>query len=217
MKRLGRILKWLGLWLLGSVVLILVIGLIFAPSKDKTAPQPSPPAQPTAVTVATPPATKAAEPEFPAMETALIAAAEHSTVAYANGANDMAKGGTRPNRARAICAALTNLTVRDWTGQVDELTSNGDGKGVLSVRIAPTVTLKTWNNSLSDIQDHTLIEPGTRLFDAAVALKVHQRVRFSGNFIRSTTDCVREGSMTLEGSMTAPEFMFRFSDIGPAQ
>jgi hypothetical protein len=40
-----------------------------------------------------------------------------------------------------------------------------------------------------------------------------QTVRFSGQFFRDDTDCIRETSLTMSGSMREPEFLFRFSDI----
>jgi hypothetical protein len=40
-------------------------------------------------------------------------------------------------------------------------------------------------------------------------------VSFSGQFFSDTTDCVKESSLTLKGSLTQPEFIFRFSAIGP--
>ena len=154
-------------------------------------------------------------PTIPPDQSAMIAAAEQGRAAYASAANDMAKGAARPARAKAFCAALKSMTVKDWVGTVETLSSNGDGLGVLEVRVSPILTLKTWNNSLSDTGDRTLIQPGTPLFNTAAALKPGASVRFSGTFIRSATDCVREVSVTLRGSMEDPEVIFRFTAIKP--
>jgi hypothetical protein len=75
--------------------------------------------------------------------------------------------------------------------------------------------VQTWNNALSDIEDDTLIDPKSALFAKASALSVGQEVTFSGAFRPYTTDCIREGSLTLSGSITEPEFIFRFSDVSP--
>jgi hypothetical protein len=150
-------------------------------------------------------------------EALLVAAAIKGSQVYAAGANDMAKGAARPGRARDICAAMPSAAVENWTGTVEELSSNGDGLGVLSVKIDSDVAVKTWNNSVSDISDHTLINPNSSVFRKAAALKVGQKVVFSGTFIPDQTDCLREGSMTLAGSLESPEFIFRFSDISPAE
>jgi uncharacterized protein len=146
----------------------------------------------------------------------LVAAVEKGRQAFAAGANDMAKGAARPRRAKDICAAMPSAAIEKWSGIVETLSSNGDGLGVLSIKIDDNVALKTWNNSFSDIRDHTLIDPNSGVFREASALKVGQKVVFSGTFIPDTTDCFREGSMTLAGSLERPEFIFRFSDISPA-
>ncbi len=128
---------------------------------------------------------------MPADEVAFVTAVKSARQQYANGSNEMAKGAARPARARAICAALPSRTVTGWIGKVETLTTNGDGKGVLSVGIAPDVNVKTWNNSLSDISDRTLIEPNSPLFSVAVSLREGQVIRFAGTFFPSQTDCIR--------------------------
>jgi hypothetical protein len=159
-----------------------------------------------------------ASPNTSEVETLLIAAVEKARAAFAAGANDMAKGAARPARAKEICAILKNQRlVSDWVGKVETLSSNSDGLGVLSIQIAEGISIKTWNNAISDIQDKTLIDPESAVFKLAVTLKIGQRVTFGGQFFPSPTDCIREGSLTQEGSLTKPEFIFRFSDIAPSE
>jgi hypothetical protein len=151
--------------------------------------------------------------EMPWGQKAFIAAVEAGRTAYQSGSNDMQKGAARPARAKALCSVLGSKVVYGWVGQVEKLSSNGDGKGVLVIRIAKEVYIKTWNNAVSDIGDKTLIEPASSLFSKASALSTGQWVKFSGSFRPSDTDCVRESSMTLSGSLTEPEFIFKFSEI----
>jgi hypothetical protein len=51
------------------------------------------------------------------------------------------------------------------------------------------------------------------------ALKKGQAVRFSGKFFRSKdedgAECLEESSLTLEGKLSKPEFIFRFTDVNP--
>ena len=61
----------------------------------------------------------------------------------------------------------------------------------------------------------TLIEPGMELFSRLSSLKVGDRVKFSGLFFESNTDCVFELSMTLGGSMGDPDFIMRFTAVAP--
>ena len=133
-------------------------------------------------------------------------------------ANDMQKGGARAAREKELCSLLTLLSISDWVGDVYSVSSNTDGKGVLAVTIAPDVYVKTWNNSLSDYTDGTLIDPSSALFGKASQLKEGQKIKFSGSLFRERGDaigCLRESSLTLEGKLSEPEFVFRFSDVSP--
>lgn len=128
--------------------------------------------------------------------------------------NDMQKGGIKARRDKSICDAMTSLQVQNWIGTVQTIDSNSDGKGVLAISIAPDVLVTTWNNEFSDIETHTLIEPGSPVFESASAMKHGQLVAFSGTFFRgSEGDCLREGSLRLDGKLKSPEFIFLFSEV----
>ncbi len=199
----------LGLVLAGGVIVVLAAinggGQQPAPA-GAPAPVDSPVAAPASIVV-----------QLPKPEAALIRAVSDGRRAYASGANDMAKGAARPERAKAVCAALPSLNVAGWRGTVETLSTNGDGKGILGVRLAPHVTVSTTNNDLSDAIEHTLIAPGSALFKAAIGLHEGEAVVFSGQFLRSATDCIEEDSVTLEGSIDDPDYSFRFSGIRPAK
>jgi hypothetical protein len=83
------------------------------------------------------------------------------------------------------------------------------------VRISPDIEIKTWNNALSDIASNTLIEKGTPVFNRLFDLSNGQRVRFSGAFLPSDSDFIKETSMTIDGSMRNPEFLFKFKSVSP--
>jgi hypothetical protein len=152
--------------------------------------------------------------EMPAQEQKFISIIRSANNQYGNGANDMQKGAARPWRAQQLCDVFRSMfQINNWIGQVSELSSNGDGKGVLSLTLAPEITVGTWNNSLSDIMDNTLIDPKSSLFTKAAALKVGEWISFSGTFPRADVDCVKESSLTLDGSITSPNFVFQFSDV----
>jgi hypothetical protein len=135
--------------------------------------------------------------------------------AYTRADNDIAKDATRLQRAKAICAAVRTPLVHNWTGTVFKVSSNREGKGVLELTLSTHVRVTTWNDSIADVGDHTLIDPKSPLFDQTVLLKKNQQVLFSGSFIPDPMDCFREISMTLSDSMDEPEFLFRFSDVAP--
>ncbi|VTU42561.1 MULTISPECIES: hypothetical protein [unclassified Variovorax] len=130
--------------------------------------------------------------------------------------NDMQRGGTKANRDKLICQQMRSLAVSNWVGKVEKIDSNSDGKGVLELSIAPGITVKTWNNAISDVLHGTLIEPGTPVFQTASQMKRGQYAVFSGSFFRGTeADCLAEQSVTLRGKLEAPELVFKFSSVAP--
>lgn len=157
--------------------------------------------------------TRVAERPLPETERLFVSAVERGRTSYQTGQNDMAKGAARPARAKELCSILLSMEVSEWIGRLSTLSSNSDGKGVLGIDIARNVRIMTWNNALSDATDHTLVEPSSALYSKAVRLKPNSIVLFSGSFIANRTDCAKEGSFTLDGSMTSPDFIFRFSDM----
>jgi hypothetical protein len=161
--------------------------------------------------------TASAQQGQPAIETAFVAAVSEAREHYRAAANDMAKGGARVARKAAICHSLTQLAVTNWVGKIYTLSSNSDGNGVVEIVIGPDVYVKTWNNALSDIGDHTLIPAQSPLFQVLSAMKTGDTVKFSGTFLRGDADCIKEPSLTQDGSMTEPEFLMRFSSASPAQ
>jgi hypothetical protein len=160
--------------------------------------------------------TQAARPvNVPATQARFLEIMRSARAMYQAGANDMAKGAARPARRQALCAAFSSGRVSGWVGRVSDLSTNGEGKGVLAIGLDDKTWVKTWNNALSDLSDRTLLEPSSPVFGQSVALRKAQRVTFSGELLRSETDCFRESSVTLHGSLTEPEFIFRFSDVRP--
>jgi hypothetical protein len=117
-------------------------------------------------------ATVVPPPPMPEAEKRLITAVEKARAAYATGANEMAQGAARPARAKEICTALKDLRVSNWLGEVETLSSNSDGLGVLSIGIASGISTKTWNNAISDFETKTLIDPESAVFKEAIALSV---------------------------------------------
>lgn len=102
-------------------------------------------------------------------------------------------------------------------GRIDTLSSNNDGKGVLGLKISKNMVIKTWNNSFSDTSDGTLIPTDSPLFATVSAMKIGDLVTFSGEFLPSPSDCLRETSLSMPGGMADPEFLFRFTDVRRAQ
>lgn len=128
--------------------------------------------------------------------------------------NDMAKGGIKMEREQAICKVIKG-TVSNWVGTINQIDANSDGKGVLSIELASGLTVKTWNNDVSDYDTETLLLPNSPLFLKVSQMKVGQTVKFNGNFFKAheDTDCLTEGSLSLDGKIKEPEFIFKFSSV----
>jgi len=127
--------------------------------------------------------------------------------------NELQESSYRSERKHEIKQAVTSLFVKDWVGTISELSTNSEGKVILSIRVSPKVEIKTWNNALSDTIQRTMIDSASplykKLFDASKGLKI----RFTGSFFASAIDGIEETSLTISGSMMNPEFLFKFQDI----
>jgi hypothetical protein len=154
-----------------------------------------------------------AEPAVPADEQEFIRAVQSGQADFKAAPNEMAQGGARSHRRLEICRNLAHLFVSAWVGKVAKLGSTGDGKGVLEVALVPDIRVETWHIDLSDTSYRTLIEPSSSLFAAVSRMRQADQVLFSGTFFPSDLDCVEEHSVSLEGSMTDPEFVFRFTAV----
>src|SRR5216683_1277922 len=202
--------------LLGFLLLIVIVIVVISVNQ-----KPSRVTNTTAATTsATPPrgvTPSAATPIVisPADEISFIAVVNSAIREYGSAKGDLAQGSVRPSRKNAISQNLRGIYIKDWVGKVSKLTTNNEGKGVVHIKISDDMSLGTWNNSLSDIGDHTLIEPDSNLYQTLKVLQIGQTVRFTGGFFRDNTDCIRETSLSVSGSMQEPEFLFRFSDIQP--
>jgi len=156
------------------------------------------------------------ETGMPGDENTLISIVATAQQGSRDAANDMQRGGVKAQRDKQLCQSIKSLQARNWIGRVTKIDANSDGKGILSIEVADRIIITTWNNSLSDLEHETLIEPGSPVFNAASVLKKGQQVRFSGSFFKGENgDCLFESSLTLSGKLREPEFIFRFSEISP--
>jgi len=183
---------------------------------DEPLTKPAPPSVPETPSPPQPPP-EALPGSMPSAEQALVSAVQAARQAYESATNDLLKGTARVQRGKGICQAIPDRRAIHWVGKVSELSSNGEGKGVLAIEIAEGIHAKTWNNALSDMLDDTLIGPSSPVFQQVQSLTVGARVQFSGVFPASDTDCIRESSLTLGGSISEPDFIIKFTEIVPME
>jgi hypothetical protein len=148
--------------------------LTLASCDDNQAPT-SAPVTPAKVEIPVP---KQIEIPIPEQEKYFIIAVQVWRKHYRSAPNEMAQGGTRSQRRISICDVLPQMSISDWVGRIDTLSSNSDGKGVLEISLAPDIRVKTWNNDFSDSADHTLIEPSSSLFGTVSQMRKADQVVF---------------------------------------
>ena len=186
---------------------------------DRMASGNSPPLAPTSFAVPAPVPVRSiatSKPQGEEQEAQFISAIGEARAAYDNAANGMLKGATRPARGRKLCEILLTHEVKDWTGEVYRLSSNNDGHGIVTVKIARNVYVETYNNDFSDRSFGTLIKLGSPIYQEISQLNVGQRVRFSGTFFEDSIDCLKETSLSVDGAMTEPEFLIKFTAMAAA-
>ena len=138
---------------------------------------------------------------------------KRSQAEYKKTRSELDLGGIQIRRDDRICDILKDNKVTNWSGKIKSLGVTRDGKGVLAVEMENKVTLRTWSTSYIDIEDNTLIEPVSKLFKKLSNMGVGDSVIFSGYFVSASTHCLKETSLTLDGGLPEPEFLFKFSDV----
>ena len=132
---------------------------------------------------------------------------------FRNSKNELQESRVREQRREAIASNLYSRSISSWVGKISQLETNTVGKAILSVQIAPDVDIQTWNNAFSDLAANTLIEKDSQVYNSLIDLSNGQYVKFSGSFLSSERDFVKEASVTIRGSLTNPEFLFKFSSV----
>ncbi|MDL2260013.1 hypothetical protein LJB99_03995 [Deltaproteobacteria bacterium OttesenSCG-928-K17] len=127
--------------------------------------------------------------------------------------NELQQSSARTKRRQGLADLGLGMSVNDWVGTIRNLETTSEGNAAVSIAIGSDIEIQTWNNEISDIGAGTLISQDTALYDALAQLSRGQKVKFSGSFLRSDEDYYEETSLTIDGSMTQPEFLFKFSDV----
>lgn len=135
---------------------------------------------------------------------------------YIFATGELKKSAVRGRRASVLKETLNgSLCIHDWVGTIERIGTTSSGKAYVSIkpRRSIDIHIMTWSSGLSDIGDDTLISQGTVLYKNLSNAKVGDVVIFSGKFIESDLDFIRESSLTEKGSMEEPEFIIKLSSI----
>jgi hypothetical protein len=156
-----------------------------------------------------------ASPQAPADEISFISAIESFKSLYEQAPNEFKKSSVRTQRAQRIAEIVASLEINGWIGTVSSMETTSDGRGVLSVKLPSSVSInvETMNNGLSDVGTDSLIPQGSKVYKEVASMAVGDEISFSGRFAAHESDYIEEASVTEEGSMTDPDFIFTFSEV----
>lgn len=136
-----------------------------------------------------------------------------SAYQQASDANDLRKEGIKKQRDSDICTAISNKqNITGWYGSVSKISSTSKGAAI-EIKLPNGVVLETWNNAISDVIDNTIVDKNSDVYKDIYNLSVGDAVIFSGSFMKSGTECAEETSITTDGSLNSPEFLFKFSSM----
>jgi len=193
-----------------------VVAMLYFSASDKEIPQGAGLAASTssvATHTPTPPRPPIAVPE---RQAALSGTIDKYYTQYKQMPNELKKSAVRTERGVEIKRVLKGtLRVDEWVGIIDSMGTTGEGKAYVAIKLLPDssdVKIHTWNNSISDVFDSSLIPQGSDMFSKLSAFKEGDVVCFSGKFFASDgSDFIKATNITEAGSMRSPEFLFKFS------
>lgn len=128
-------------------------------------------------------------------------------------ANDLRKGEIVKARDSMICNILNNKEIYKWHGTISDISSTLSEDAIVEIKLPDGTKVGTWNNVVSDAGDNTIISKNSDVFNDIYELSIGDKVLFSGSFVSDKYQCARETSLTKEGGLLSPEFLFKFSSI----
>ena len=155
---------------------------------------------------------KTPEEPLPEAQKSFLALIDSASQQYTAAKTDLQRSEIVRSRDSQLCSS-TGMSFNGWVGEVLEVGANGEGKAHISVKIASSVRLKTWNNAYSDRADNTLIPSGSDLFNRLVKLEKGKKVTISGTFIADNNPCIRTSNMTETFRAADPDFIVHFTDV----
>lgn len=151
---------------------------------------------------------------IPKVQDVFIQIIEEENIKYINANNNIIKTESRESRKNKIKELLQERHIKNWIGTIENIDTLGDGDVIISIiLINSNIILKTWNNSLSDLLHGSIIKKKSNLYNQIRLLSHGDKVNLTGYFFSSDLDYIYEMSLTEEGSMNQPEFIFKFKDI----
>ena len=156
------------------------------------------------------------EPPLPASQQAFLAAVAQGQAGMDQDPNELKRRQLRQQRDQALCTAVPDRVVTDWTGQVDEVFLAGRAQAALGVRLDHGVRLATHDDAGDDEHAQTLLPEGSPVYQVLADLAEGDEIRFSGLLLPGDDGCLDERSATSSGAMSSPTWLFRFTAVARA-
>ncbi len=183
------------------------------------------------------------EQMLPETQVKFIAALSGLANKYREAPNPLRQYQLLEQRSRLLRGVLPDRKVNDWIGRITALGITDKGKAYLGIELSGTNGAKdssgqlstpppsdektesdtnifttifsTWHDSFRDLDDKTLIAPGTPLYELAAQFQPGDFVRFSAEGIGDMEDYLKEMNRGLESKLISPKFIFRFVYLEP--
>lgn len=155
----------------------------------------------------------AGEARYPPNQKSFIGDVLSARGEYVNAKNQVVQGHVRVHRQKSL-SVYSSQTIENWIGCVYQMSTLSDGsRACIRVQIDPHIMVSTANNDWDSASSSTLIPYQSDLYRELLSFGKEEWVVFSGRFVPSSADGIRELSLTMHGSMTDPEFLFKFTNI----
>lgn len=158
-------------------------------------------------------------PSVPSDQAKFLELVAEGSDSYDEAKTDLQRNNALAKRNKAICKALPKGSFKNWVGTIKDVGSDSFGDpeeagAYLEVSIADDVTIGTWNNSLSDLFDETLVAPNSPLYDVLLGLSPGDTVKVSGRLTGGDNSCgVKTKNLTDTFNAASPEFLVKFSKV----
>jgi len=155
---------------------------------------------------------------MPPSERAFVIEAMAARADWLAAPNDLAKAEMPAARATALCQALPGYIATDWTGSIGAIDPDdfpdfsGRKTAHIVIQLTSHVSVATPAAPLLN-NPATMVEAGSAIYATAATLAHGAMVVFSAKFFPDGENCVKENSITQDGSMTDPQFKIQLTSL----
>lgn len=204
LKKKYRFLKWGGIGFVAFVAMIAVVQLEAAKRKAERA------AAKSAEQVQVAATEKTGNLNLPDSQAKFLAVVDEYATRFSAAKNELQESFLRTERNDAMTKVIgRDLAIDGWIGKITELGTDSSDKAYIRISIAPNVELVTFNTSIFDPLG-TMISPGSELYSSLTNMSVGDAIKVSGIFVPHEQGGLYEASLTINGAMTEPAFLFYF-------